>query len=329
MGITEFEQKPLLFYTCYSDQDLFAVLKTNLTSIEIDSSSSSITFEQSQFGKYGECSYCCLVRSEERTDHSDVSIQKRLELIGDYAPCIFYFELSKQEKSVNKYHLIFNDEFFLKFNGIEIIDITNVTIDRFELNRQNRNCLKNLVYLSLENNYLSMIDMDFQYLNQLIYLKLARNPFESLPLNCLSGKSLQTVELFELGRLMDIDPNARFSSELKSLTIKESILTTLPQTLGTDAKTKLTQLTLNGVAWWGVDGISVNEVVKYDSFEKKFLPFLDSQELTNIYRMYDEDANGVLSFSEINLMNAHIYRYIPRLRPTNAKIVRSFDLYCL
>jgi hypothetical protein len=139
--------------------------------------------------------------------------------------------------------------------------------------------------------------------------------------NCLSGKSLQTVDLFELGRLTDIDPNMRFSPELKTLLIRESILTTLPQTLRDNAQGKLTKLVLNGVPWWGVDGMSVNEVVKYDSFEKKFLPFLDSQELTNIYRMYDEDANGVLSFSEINLMNAHIYRYVPRLR-YNTKMVR-------
>ncbi len=75
--------------------------------------------------------------------------------------------------------------------------------------------------------------------------------------------------------------------------------------------------------------MTVNEVVKYESFEKKFLHVFDSQELTNIYYMYDEDGNGILSFSEINLMNAHIYRYISRLRPTNTKIVRTYMFYPL
>ncbi|CAF3448427.1 unnamed protein product, partial [Rotaria sp. Silwood2] len=81
-------------------------------------------------------------------------------------------------------------------------------------------------------------------------------------------------------------------------------------------------LKLNGVPWWGAGGLNVNEVIKYDSFLKKFVIFLDSEELAKIHHMYDTDLNGVLSYSEINLMNAHIYRYIPRLRSSNTKIVR-------
>ena len=315
---------PSLFYTCYSDQDLFVILKNGINTITINSSQSSNTDKEYQFGKYGECYYCCLLRIDEIKDRSDISIQKRLEIIGDYAPSIFYLELYKQEKHLFENRLILNDEFFLKFNGLEIIDITNMIIDQFRLHNKNIYCLKYLTYLSLENNDLSMIYIDFQRLNQLTYLKLSQNPFESLPLNCLSTKSLQYVELLELGRITEIDPNIRFSSELKLLSITDSVLTTLPPTLSTDARTKLNKLTLSGVPWWGVSGMSVNEVVKYESFEKKFIPFLDSQELTTIYHMYDEDANGVLSFSEINVMNAHIYRYIPRLRSSNTKIVRTY-----
>lgn len=318
------EGNSTLIYTSYSDQDLFTALKSVLGSISVDSSSTSITDGQGQFGKYGECNSCCLFRSEERTDQSDLSIEKRLDLVGDVAPCIFYFELSKQEKSVHKYHLALDDAFFLRFTGLEVIDITNVTIDRFELKRPNRHCLKNLLYLSLENNYLSMIDVDFHYLKQLNYLKLINNPFEVLPLNCLSGKALQTVEFSQLGRLMEMESNMKISSELKTISMTESVLTTLSQSLGTDAQAKLTKLILNGVVWWGAEGMSVNEVVKYDSFEKKFLPYLDSQELKSIYHMYDEDANGILSFSEILVMNAHLYRYIPRLRATHSKIVRNW-----
>jgi hypothetical protein len=318
-----------LLYTCYSDQDLFVVLKNGLNSITIDCSYSSNLDRETQFGNYGECYYCCLVRSDEIKDKSDISLQKRLEIIDGYASSIFYLELNKEEKNVNDNHLILNNDFFLKFNGLEIIDIKNISIDKFELNNKNKSSLKYLTYLSLENNDLSIIQMDFKCLNKLIYLKLSKNPFEYLPLNCLSGKSLQFIDLFELGRLIEIDSNTRFSSELKRLSITESILTTLPQTLYTDAQVKLTKLTLSGVAWWGIDGMTVNEVVKYESFEKKFLHVFDSQELTNIYYMYDEDGNGILSFSEINLMNAHIYRYISRLRPTNTKIVRTYMFYPL
>ena len=318
----QIETNNLVLYSAHSDQDLFNTLQATLRSVSIESSSTAITEGQGQFGKYGECNSCCLFRSEEQTGQSDLSIEKRLELVGEIAPCIFYFELIKQEKSVHKYHLALDDQFFLRFTGLQVVNISNVTIDRFELKRQNRHCLKNLIYLSLENNYLSTIDVDFQYLSQLILLKLTANPMETLPVNCLSGKALQTVELSQLGRLTDIDPTMKFSSELRSLSMTESVLTTLPPTLSADAQAKLTKLVLNGVTWWGVEGMSVNEVVKYDSFEKKFLPYLDSQELTSIYHMYDEDANGVLSYPEILVMNAHLYRYIPRLRATNAKIVR-------
>jgi hypothetical protein len=253
-----------------------------------------------------------------------MSFQKRLDIIGNYAPSIFYLELYKQEKSLMENRLILNDEFFVKFSGLEIIDISNIIIDQFRLNNKNKDALKNLTYLALENNDLEMIHMDFKDLNNLAYLKLQRNPFQSLPLNCFLSKSLQRVDLFELGRLVEIDPNAQFLSELKTLSITDSILTTLPPTLNsTDAKSKLSKLTLNGVPWWGVEGISVNEVVKNDSFMHKFTPYLDSDELLAIYRMYDEDMNGVLTYTEINPMNAHIYRYIPRLRPSNAKIVST------
>ncbi|CAF2785557.1 unnamed protein product [Rotaria sp. Silwood2] len=308
------------FYTSYTDQDLYPSLNNGLNSITIDSSYPLNTNKENQFGKYGECYYCCLLRKDEIKDRSDMSLQKRLELIGDYASSIFYLELYKQEKNLIENGLILNDDFFLKFNGLEIIDITNIIIDCFQLKNKNIYCLKNLTYLSLENNDLSVIQIDFQYLNQLTYLKFIENPFESLPLNCLSSKSLQYVEFSRLGRLSEIDHNTRISSKLKTLLITESILTTLPQTLATDARDKLTKLTLNGVPWWGASGLSVNEVIKYDSFLKKFVIFLDSDELGKIYRMYDEDVNGVLSFSEINLMNAHMYRYISRLRSSNTKI---------
>lgn len=312
-----------VLYTFYADQDLFTSLKTVLNSISIDSSSASITSEQGQFGRYGQCTSCGLFRAEERTDQSDWSIDKRLELVGEVAPCIFYFEIFKQEKSVHKYHLALDDSFFVRFTGLEVIDIANVTIDRFELKRPNRHCLKNLLYLCLENNYLSMIDVDFQYLKQLICLKFTNNPLETLPLNCLSGRALQTVEFSQLGRLTEMESNMKISSELRTLSMTECVLTTLPQSIGTDAQAKLTKLVLNGVIWWGAEGMSVNEVVKYDSFEKKFLPYLDSQELTNIYHMYDADANGILSFPEILVMNAHLYRYIPRLRASHSKIVSN------
>jgi hypothetical protein len=322
-SINHVQTTPELVYTCYSDQDLFVVLKNNLTSIDIKFSVFTDTYYQNQFGKYGECYYCCLFRNDEIKDRtSDVTFQKRLDTVGNYASSIFYLELYKPEKNEIENRLIFNDDFFHKFNGLEIIEITNIIIDRFQLNNKNIDYLKNLIYLSLDNNDLSTMAIDFQYLNKLISIKLSQNPLETLPLNVFSSTSLQNIELFELGRLTEIDPNARFSSELKSLIITESTLTTLPQTLSTYARAKLTKLTLNGASWWGVDGMSVNEIVKYESFEKKFIPFLDSQELTKIYQMYDEDGNGILSYSEINLMNAHIYRYIPRLRPSLAKIVR-------
>ncbi|CAF3553209.1 unnamed protein product [Rotaria sordida] len=317
------QTNPIPFYTSYSDPDLYSSLNNSLTSITINSSYPLNTNKENQFGKYGECYYCCLLRRDEIKDRTDISLQKRLELIGDYASSIFYFELYKQEKNLIENGLILNDEFFLKFNGLEIIDITNIIIDCFQLNYKNIHCLKYLTYLSLENNDLSIIQIDIQYLDQLNYLKLIENPFETLPLNCLSSKSLQYVELSRLGRLIEIDSNSRISSKLKTLLITESILITLPQTLAVDARAKLTKLTLNGVPWWGASGLSVNEVVKYDSFLKKFVIFLDSDELGKIYRMYDEDVNGVLSFSEINLMNAHMYRYIPRLRPSNTKIPNS------
>jgi hypothetical protein len=310
-------------HACYSDQDLYVILKSNLNSITINSSYESNIDKEIQFGKYGECYYCCMFRKDEIKNRASMPLQKRIEVTDDYAPVIFYLELYKQEKHLIENRLILNDEFFSKFNGLEIIDITNIIIDRFQLHNNSIDSLKNLIYLSLENNDLSLIQLDFQYLNKLSYLKLTRNPFVSLPLNCLSSNSLQYVELFELGRLIEIDGNTRFSSEIKTISITESILTTLPQTLSTDARNKLTKLTLSGVSWWGIDSISVNDIVKYVSFEKKFTPVLDAQELTTIYHMYDEDANGILSFSEINLMNAHIYRYIPRLRATNTKIVRN------
>lgn len=311
------------YYTCYSDQDLFVVLKNGLNSIKID-----YTYPLNiQFGKYGECYYCCLLRSDEIKDKPDITIQKRLEIIDGYAPSIFYIEIDKDERTSNDQNLILNNDFFLKFNGLEIIDIKDIPIDQLELSKKHKSSLKYLISLSLENNNLSKIEIDFQYLNKLIYLKLASNPFESLPLNCLSGKSLQSVDLFELGRLIEIDPNIRLSSELRQLSITDSILTTLPQILCTDSQNKLTKLVLNGVPWWGVDGMSVNEVVKYESFQKKFLPVLDQDELLSIYHMYDEDLNGILSFSEINPMNAHMYRYISRLRPsTITKIVRIYLL---
>ena len=322
--MSQYQKTPVLFYTCYFDQDLFVALKSGLSSIKINSSQISNTDKEYQFGKYGECYYCCLLRTDEIKDKTDMSFQKRLDIIGNYAPSIFYLELYKQEKSLMENRLILDDEFFVKFSGLEIIDISNIIIDQFRLNNKNRDALKNLTYLALENNDLEMIHMDFKDLNKLAYLKLQRNPFQSLPLNCFLSKSLQCVDLFELGRLVEIDPNTQFSSELKTLSITDSILTTLPPTLsGTNAKTKLSKLTLNGVAWWGVEGISVNEVVKYDSFTNKFTPYFDSDELLAIYRMYDEDMNGVLTYTEINPMNAHIYRYIPRLRPSNAKIVST------
>lgn len=310
-----------VLYTCYNDPDLYTTLGSGLSSVTIESSNLNNPNKENQFGKFGECYYCCLVRKDEIKERSDMSIQKRFELIGDYSPIIFYLELFKQERNVLDAGLVLSDEFFLRFDGLEIIDIKNITIERFQLSGKNMNCLKNLTYFLLENNALTTIQIDFQYLKNLTYLKFVDNPFESLPLNCLAPKSLQNIEFSRLGRLTDIDYNMQCSSKIKNLIITESILTTLPQTLGTDARDKLTKLSLNGVPWWGYNGLSVNEVVKYDSFTKKFLPFLDDEELSKIYRMYDEDFNGVLTYSEINLMNAHMYRYIQRLRPSGTKIV--------
>ncbi|CAF3640658.1 unnamed protein product [Rotaria sp. Silwood1] len=323
LTVNSSQANAISLYTSYIDSDLFISLNSGLSSITINFSTQLNTTKENQFGKYGECYYCCLLRKDEIKEQSDISLEKRLELIGDYASSIFYLELYEKEKNFIENGLILDNDFFLKFNGLEIIDITNIIIDHFQLNNENIYCLKNLAYLSLENNDLSTIEIDFKYLNELTYIKLIENLFESLPLNCLSSKSLQTIELSKLGRLIEIDSNTRFSSKLKTLLITESILTTLPQTLAIDAQNKLTKLTLNGVPWWGATGLNVNEIIKYDSFLKKFVTFLDSEELGKIYRMYDADVNGVLSYSEINLMNAHIYRYIPRLRSSNTKIPNS------
>lgn len=252
-------------------------------------------------------------------------------MVDGYASSIFYLEIFKQEKQADRYQLTLNDEFFSKFNGLEILSITNVPIDTFELSARNRSCLKNIVYLALENNNLTKIDLDFRDLKRLSYLKFVRNPLESLPKNCLSGQCLQTVEFSELGRLTEIDPNLKLSSELKTFSAKETILAALPSSFATDTQQKLTSLTLNGVHWWGMDGISVNEVVQYETFQKQYLPFLSKDDLVDIYRMYDADENGVLTYSEINAMNAHIYLYIPRLRPslTNKLVSRSNRLFSI
>lgn len=305
------------YYTCYSDPDLFTLLKSGVSSMSINCSYPPNNERDIQFGQYGECYYCCLLRSDDIKDKSDISIQKRFDIIDGYASSIFYIKLDREEKTLNDNHLTLNNDFFLKFNGLEIIDITNIPIDQMELNKRNKSSLKYLTYLSLDNNDLTNIQIDFQYLNKLVYLKLSKNPLEILPLNCLAGKYLQSIDLIELGRLTELDNNTKFSSELKTISLISTTLTTLPQTLGAENLTKLTKLIFNGVLWWGVDGMSVNEVVKYESFEKRFLPYLDQEELTSIYHMYDEDLNGILSFTEINAMNAHIYRYIPRLRATN------------
>ncbi len=122
-----------LLYTNYSDQDLYVVLKSGLSSISVDCTYSLNIERELQFGTYGECYYCCLLRSDELNDKSDMSIQKRFEIIDGYAPSIFYLEVSKEKKNVNDNHLILDNEFFLKFNGLEIINITNVCIDKFEL----------------------------------------------------------------------------------------------------------------------------------------------------------------------------------------------------
>lgn len=327
-SLRKLESHRMVLYTCYADEDIYPSLSNGLSSVTINSTCSLNTNRENQFGTYGECYYCCLLRKDEIKERFEMPFQKRFEIIGDYAPCIYYLELFRQEKNANEPGLILDDEFFLNFHGLEIIDVSNIPIERFELTNKNINCLKYLIYLALENNDLSIINMDFEHLNNLAYIKLVDNPFESLPINCLSSKSLQNVDLSKLGRLIELDSNTKISSKLKILSITDSTLISLPPNLGTDARSNLTKLTLNGVPWWGVNGLSVNEVIKFDSFKKKFIPFLNDQELADIYQMYDEDVNGVLTFSEINLMNAHMYRFISRLRPSSTtKIVRRKKLF--
>ena len=318
------ENTPDLFYTIYSDQELFAGFKKTCGYISL-SDPDSLKKCYPEFGKYGECYYCSLLRDDEsKVKTSDISFQQRITTIGDYAASVFYFEMKKPKKNPLLNRLLLNDEFFVKFNALEYMDVDNVVIDRFQLTHKNGDALKNLKFLSLENNDLTMIDVEFRSLKNLSYVKLSQNLLESLPIDLFTPRSLQAIELNELGQLIEINPNSRFSSDLKTLTITNSIFSTLPLTLGTDCRSKLTKLVLNGVPWWGIDSMSVNEVVQYESFKDKFIAYLSKDELSEIYQMYDEDLNGVLSYSEINLMNAHIYRFLPRLRPTQTtKIVRS------
>ncbi|CAF4077014.1 unnamed protein product, partial [Rotaria sordida] len=315
-----FQENTIPFYSSYMDTDLYTDLNTGLMSIKINTKFPFRTDEKGQFGKYGECYYCCLLRKDEIIDKSDMPLKKCVKSVGDYATSIFYFELYQNEKNANDDHLLLDDNFFLKFNGLEIIDITNIIIDRFRLSNHNLYCLQNLSYLSLKNNDLSRIAVDFKYLYRLNYLKLIENPLKSLPKNCFSPKSLETVELCKLGQLVDIDSNAEFSSQLKILLITESILTTLPYTLSTCGLNKLKKFALNGVPWWGATGLSVNEIIEYDSFRRRFEIYVDDDELKKIHHMYDIDLNGYLSYSEINLMNAHMYRYIPRSAPNISSV---------
>ena len=314
-------------YATYSDQDLYVTLGKNLDSITLHGVDPAVEGHENEFGFHGECLYCSLLRNGKNSRRTNVSFEKRLEMIGGYAPSMFFLKVHDHDKVSSGDRLVLDDKFFTRFNHLELIDIKNVTIDRFQLSEKNSDALTHLTYLSLDNNDLTTINADFQRVNRLSYLRLSRNPFESLPSSLFSSKSLQSVEFAELGRLLEIDPNARFSSELKAFTMTESVLTTLPQSLGVDARTKLTKFTLSGASWWRPDGMSVNEVVKYESFEKKFVAFLDEQELSAIYQLYDEDTNGILSFSEINLMNAHIYRFIPRLRSANTRIVSARQVH--
>ncbi|UJR35583.1 hypothetical protein I4U23_028336 [Adineta vaga] len=317
------EANPELFHISYNDQELYVAFKKSLNSVNFSDINLPKT-EQFDFGKYGECYYCGFFRDDEsKTKTSDTPFQQRINLIGVYAPSIFFFEFRKPEKNAMQYRLILNDDFFLKFNALEFICIDSVIIDRFQLTHKNIDTLKYLKFLSLENNDLTSVDLEFRSLKKLLHIKLSQNPLESLPIDLFMSRSLQSVILNELGQLNEINLKSRFSSELKTLMITDSIFTTLPSTLGIDARSKLTNLVLNGVPWWGVNGMSVNEVVQYDSFVKKFIQFLSKDELRQIYQMYDEDSNGVLSYSEINLMNAHIYRYLPRLRSTQTKIPSS------
>ena len=296
-------------YTTYADRELYATLEKKLDSISLYGLDPADDRQDSQFGFHGECFYCSLLRKGATTRRPNLTFEKRLNLIGGYAPSIFFLEVLEPDRSSASNRLVLDDKFFTRFNGLELIAIENVPIEQFQLSAKNSDALKHLMYLSLDNNDMTTMQADFRHLNQLAYLKLSHNPLKSLPLNCFSSKSLQSIELVELGRLLEMDPNARFSSELKTFIMSESVITQLPQSLGVDARTKLVKFTLSGASWWRPEGISVNEVVKYESFEKKFVPFLDNQDLSAIYQMYDEDTNGILSFSEINLMNAHIYRF--------------------
>ncbi|CAF4487697.1 unnamed protein product, partial [Didymodactylos carnosus] len=257
----------------------------------------------------GECYYCNLFRSQHSKTISDLPIKTRLELVEKYESIIFYLELNDTE-SIDKSKIILDDAFFERFNSLCFIIITNVKIKQLKLDDQNSNYLNNLIYIRLTNNSLEEINIDFSRLPNLTVISLNKNPLKKLPKNFFAVKNLSSVEFNELGRLYDIGSSMRFSSELKSLKFLHSVLSTLPDKLEVTSK-KLIELHANGVPWWSATtGLSKGEVVKYDSFKAAFLSYMDSTEILSAYQFYDKDINGVIDADELNLLNAHLYKFI-------------------
>jgi hypothetical protein len=172
---------------------MHVTLLENLDSFSIETlhtTSDLALRKESTFRQRDECYFRHLFRKHENKTVMDTSVQKYIERIEHYAPMVLYMALNRLEKQPGVDQLILDDHFFTQFYVLEIIDVSDITIGHFKVSNTTMNCLNNLFYVSLLNNALSTIDMDFQSTDKLVSLKLYRNSLSTLTINCLLLKSL-------------------------------------------------------------------------------------------------------------------------------------------
>jgi hypothetical protein len=108
--------------------------------IEINSLS-----QEKKFGVHGECYYCSLLRKDGGIQRGQLMLEARLNIVADYAPSIFYLDVVRDDNQLSADdRLTLNDQFFSQFNALEIINVSNLVIDRFQLSSSHAHCLTRL-----------------------------------------------------------------------------------------------------------------------------------------------------------------------------------------
>lgn len=285
-------------------------LKKYLDSVIDDKNESKIYRFENSPNPLGRCYYCFLADfNRNQPNQQNFSLNEK---INEYSKFCIRFSISNSDKTLS-----LETKFAKNFPNLAELNLIKIPLDIIDTNFFLH--LKNLIYLKLWHNNLSLVPESIFKLEKLKSFSFVNNIVAD-NLNFDQMRSLETLELENL-EISEKGKEICLPSEIQNLKIARSSFSHFIFKLN---PANILNLKLIGVPFLDLKTcLKNNSLLSKDSFLKEIskTKILSSDQIDKLFDYFDSNSNGYLEPDEILKLNAFLFKKFLRLGPQLPRVI--------